>query len=166
MDKTAWLFSPERTTTDPAELLYQIYPRKVGRPHALRAIRRALRQYGYDHLHAATQTYAARAQSLNPQFIPYPATWFNQERFNDDPATWTASSAPASGLNPRDLQTVLKIKEERAAALKNDYCVPGPLSDDWSCLIKQAEYRQLRQEIKNLKIMLETSVDQRLRLQP
>jgi hypothetical protein len=28
------------------------------------------------------------------QYLPNPSTWFNQERYNDDPSTWIRSVAP------------------------------------------------------------------------
>lgn len=86
--KEPWLFTLTPPTIDPANEIYNIYPKKVGRPYALKAIRRALKQFGFDHVVNRTKAYREAVQSINPQFIPYPATWFNQERFNDDPTTW------------------------------------------------------------------------------
>lgn len=71
----------------PAESIYAAYPKKVGRPAALRAIRRALTKCPFDSLLERTRLYAQTC-NVPAQFIPHPSTWFNQERFNDDPATW------------------------------------------------------------------------------
>lgn len=75
------------------EAIYTTYPKKVGRPAAIRAIRRALAKHGFDFLLERTRLYA---QTCNTpvQFIPYPSTWFNEERFNDDPATWRRTIGP------------------------------------------------------------------------
>jgi len=34
-------------------------------------------------------------------FIPHPATWFNQERFNDDPETWRKHDPKAKSPPPK-----------------------------------------------------------------
>jgi DNA-binding transcriptional ArsR family regulator len=75
------------STSSTEEELYAAYPRKVGRPVALRAIRRALAKYPFDFLVERTRLYAQTCNSP-AEFIPHPSTWFNQERFNDDPVTW------------------------------------------------------------------------------
>ena len=70
-----------------AEAIYAAYPKRVGRPAALRAIRRALVKHAFDYLLERTRLYAKTCNAPS-EFIPHPATWFNQERFNDDPTTW------------------------------------------------------------------------------
>jgi hypothetical protein len=72
------------------EEIYVAYPKQVGKPAALRAIRRALAKYPSDFLLERTRLYAITCNSP-VDFIPHPSTWFNQERFNDDPATWRRS---------------------------------------------------------------------------
>lgn len=78
-----------------AERIYGVYPRKVGRPVALRAIARAIAKVGFAELLNRTAAFAAAVAGKDPQFIPHPATWFNQERFADDPATWGGPRAQA-----------------------------------------------------------------------
>lgn len=70
-----------------AEEIYQAYPLKVGRPQALKAILKASRKFPMAVLFDRTKAYAA-ARNGDTEFMPHPATWFNQERFNDDPSTW------------------------------------------------------------------------------
>lgn len=74
-----------------AELIYASYPHKVGRPVALKAIRKALRNFTFAFLLERTQAYA-KLRNGDKSFMPHPATWFNQERFNDDPSTWGRST--------------------------------------------------------------------------
>jgi len=75
------------------EAIYEAYPKKIGKPAALRAIRRALTRFGPEFLLERTKLYAATYNG--PQrFIPNPAKWFREERFNDDPATWRRADAP------------------------------------------------------------------------
>jgi len=71
--------------------VYQAYPRKVGRPGALRSIAKAIRNIGFDSLLAKTKQFAQARAGADPTFTPNPATWFNQERYADDPATWASA---------------------------------------------------------------------------
>ena len=70
-----------------AEDIYQAYPLKVGKPMALRSISKAMQKMPPETLLKLTKAYAAR-RGGDLSFTPHPATWFNQERFNDDPSTW------------------------------------------------------------------------------
>lgn len=74
------------------EQIYDCYPRKVGRPEALKAILKAMGKIDATKLMEKTKLYAASRVGEDPNFTPHPATWFNQERYNDDPATWKRSS--------------------------------------------------------------------------
>ena len=76
--------------------IYAAYPRKVGKPAAVRAIQRALRTYPVELLLERTTIYATICGSVpmaQRRFIPHPATWFNRERFNDDQETWLISAS-------------------------------------------------------------------------
>lgn len=76
---------------DPAMVLYEAYPRKVGKQEALKVIRRLLKG-GADHavLLAKTVAYSSinREEGADPGYIPHPATWFNGGRYDDDPNEW------------------------------------------------------------------------------
>lgn len=76
---------------------WQAYPRKVGKPQARAAFRSVLKRErgGMD---AVTDRVADglkrwrahwKAEGTDPRFIPHPATWLNQERYNDRPTTET-----------------------------------------------------------------------------
>lgn len=74
------------------ESLYKTYPRKVGKVTAIKAIQKALRSHTYDFLIEATAAYAqavAQWDETKLGYVPHPATWFNQQRFNDDRVEWT-----------------------------------------------------------------------------
>jgi hypothetical protein len=74
--------------TTQAEAIYQAYPRRVKKPEALKAIRKAMSSHAPDFLLERTQAYAAAIAWQEKQFIPHPSTWFNAEQFNDDPEDW------------------------------------------------------------------------------
>lgn len=68
------------------ELIYDAYPKKVGRPDAFKAIKKALGVVTYDYLLEKTKLYAdlVRKSGVDPKYIPHPSTWYNQDRFNDN----------------------------------------------------------------------------------
>lgn len=75
--------------------IYDAYPLHVGKPAALKAIKRQIQLSGGPEgamkLLEKTQAFAAvRAGDLD--FCPHPSTWFNQQRYNDDPKTWTRNN--------------------------------------------------------------------------
>ena len=74
------------------EAVYEAYPKKVGKPKALISIQKAVEKHGYSLVLDRTKQYARAVTDKESQYIPHPATWFNQERFNDDPATWNNSA--------------------------------------------------------------------------
>lgn len=78
------------------EEIYAAYPKKIGKPAALRTIRRALAKHPPEFLLARTRLFASTFDG-EQRFIPYPSRWFGEERFNDDPSTW----AVATGSNAK-----------------------------------------------------------------
>jgi len=75
-----------------ALIIYNYYPRKVGRTKALASIIKCLME-GEDPvlMRNATRKYAECVASWpeeEKRYIPHPSTWFNQGRFMDDPENW------------------------------------------------------------------------------
>lgn len=87
---------------DFSERIYQAYPLKVGKPAALKAIRKALTKETPEALLKATVAFCA-ARNGNLDFCPHPSTWFNQERWKDDSSTW-ARNEPAPNGHPNGTQ--------------------------------------------------------------
>jgi uncharacterized protein YdaU (DUF1376 family) len=88
-----------------AEAIYGIYPRKAGRGAALKAIEKALKRSGLTELEMqvkvrefakAVQLRLDQDPTFSLNFVPHPQTWFNQERYMDDPAEWSRMNSPAS----------------------------------------------------------------------
>lgn len=78
------------------EAFWQAYPRREGKPAARRAFKAALKR-GADlqAMGAGLRVWGAHwAERNDPQFIPHPSTWLNQERWNDTPPPL---AAPRSG---------------------------------------------------------------------
>jgi hypothetical protein len=78
---------------------WQAYPRKKGKAAARKAWKAAKNLPDTDALRAAIKQQTKSEQWSNPRFIPYPATWINGERWNDEPdppksATATITHSP------------------------------------------------------------------------
>jgi len=75
-----------------AEVVYAEYPRNVGKAAALPKIVSALKQAGFERLLNRTKQFALLTADREREFIPHPHTWFNQQRYNDDPDEWMSKA--------------------------------------------------------------------------
>lgn len=66
------------------------YPRRTGKLDAERKFTLAVRRVPPDEIVAAAVRYATSIDGTDPRFIPHPATWLHQGRWDDEPATATA----------------------------------------------------------------------------
>jgi len=64
---------------------YAAYPRKRGRGQALKAYKAARKKVGADVLLARLRQQLQALTARGPEFVPYPATWLNGERWDDEP---------------------------------------------------------------------------------
>jgi phage replication O-like protein O len=71
-----------------AEEIYKLYPRRVGKPVAIKAIAKAIKTHTLEHVKTRTMEFAQAWEGGDLTFCPHPATWFNQDRFNDAPEEW------------------------------------------------------------------------------
>lgn len=134
--------------TEPALIIYQLYPLKVSRPQALRAISKAIRVFGFEFIRERTELYA-RMRGTDKSFMPYPATWYNGERFNDDPETWLPRGKSVQAT-PFNLKTTIDAKEKLCAELKFRHSYEDAFGLNWSNLEAKEKFRSLRGEIKAL----------------
>jgi helix-turn-helix protein len=78
-------FKAVQAVPDQALIVYDLYPRKIGKPKALASIQKAIKKFGFEKVKAATLAFSKLWQGhADLTFCPHPTTWFNQERFNDD----------------------------------------------------------------------------------
>lgn len=78
------------------EVFYQAYPHKVGRPAAAKSFTKANKKAPLEQILAGLETYIGSKPPDRPWCNP--ATWLNQERWNDHPAP---VQPPAKPLSPR-----------------------------------------------------------------
>jgi len=82
------------------DAFWEQYPRKVGKIDALKAYTKAVKVAGVEPVLLGVKRYAADPNLPERQFIPNPATWLNQGRWDDDPCAPRASKptdAPRTG---------------------------------------------------------------------
>ena len=106
------------------ERIYAEYPRKVGKPKALKAISKAVGEFSEAVVLEKTKAYALARIGEDSQFTPHPATWFGQQRFNDDSGTWKNGST--TGNKSNGATTVIQGKEleriiERMKTIRSTY---------------------------------------------
>lgn len=74
------------------EAIYAAYPKHVGKTAAIKAIRVAAGKAGVDALLERTKLYSGIVGGVigtaGAKFVPHPATWFNQGRYDDDQDQW------------------------------------------------------------------------------
>lgn len=70
----------------PEDVIYEAYPKKVGKPDAMKAIKRALRRCPFDKILEQTKKFCLiiTESGKDLKYVPNPSTWFNQDRFNDN----------------------------------------------------------------------------------
>lgn len=77
--------SPKRNSyPSPFEELWELFPRKVGKDDALRVWKKIRGRIEHDALKAAISKHAALVAGKEKQYIPHPATWLNDGRWQDE----------------------------------------------------------------------------------
>ena len=101
-----------------AEEIYQLYPRKLSKKEAIRSIVKALSSYSPEFLKEKTKLYAKLSAWKGKDYIPYPSTWFNHERFNDNPEEWKDHSGNkgAMSLSENGLKVSQMISQKASMA--------------------------------------------------
>lgn len=119
-----------------ADEIYAQYPRKVARPVAIKSIAKACERLCPRCLLERTELYAAARRLEDPAYTPHPATWFNQERYNDDPSTWSrrAANPRNSGISDevreqgRKIAQLIKQRQTACATTRNTTPVREPMA--------------------------------------
>ena len=108
---------PPSTATN-IEAIYQAYPRHVGKRVAHKAIEKALKHIGYPDLLAAVTEYAAAVSGSDKKFVPHPATWFNNRRWEDDREEWKDEGR--NGKPKRGAEATIDAAQNWAASFRGD----------------------------------------------
>lgn len=120
---------------------WKIYPRKIAKEAALKAWVKAKKERALPSIQKLAETLEEHAQILHwrdkPDAIPYPASWINGKRWNDEAKAKWAPSIPKPVSSPADLAA-----RDLKAALNNarneiDKAI-APASDGWNGLSRSA----------------------------
>ena len=93
-----------------AEQVYELFPKKVGREDALRAITNALKKHDLAYLLDKTNQFRECVESWPSSYryfqdggdrCPHPASFYNAGRYADDPREWKRHGARTSAPNAR-----------------------------------------------------------------
>lgn len=122
------------TKEEMALAIYAEYPRKVGRPVALRAILKAMKKCPFPTLLAKTKAYAAAREEQDPQWTPHPSTFFNQERYNDAPETWAPSLSRPTILPAVELRLLQERIACHVANPESTFCTEEPTQEQRKAL--------------------------------
>lgn len=105
---------PSAATRRACENIYDAYPKKVAKQEALKAIEKACTQIPPDELLRRVKAFAdqMRIEGKDPQYIPYPATWFNRGSYDDDftphvPPRKEANGYSNPGITDAELRAAL-----------------------------------------------------------
>lgn len=79
--------STKTTVEDQWNQWWTAYPRKVGKQAARKAWDRARKKRSAADLQAALEAHLPAMAATDPQFVPNPATWLGQGRYEDPPPT-------------------------------------------------------------------------------
>lgn len=72
---------------------YDAYPRKQGKRKAAQEFARAKRRKPPPEIIQAAKEFAAATVWQDPKYLPLPATWLHQDRFDDDRTEWLEPAA-------------------------------------------------------------------------
>lgn len=75
----------ENQLTNPFDIFWSIYPRRTGKQAAKASFEKAVKAVGLDKVMDGVRALAHDPNLPAEQFIPNPATWLNQGRWDDDP---------------------------------------------------------------------------------
>ena len=133
-------------TSEQAITLYAAYPRKVGRGAAIKSITRALKTATFEELLEAVETYARARENQDRQYTPYPATWFNQQRWLDDRSEWFAAEEVNSAEAFEKLRVAIRdhgIMGRRGAAVDLDPQIMSAAEKiGWQRLCEMTEFNR------------------------
>lgn len=92
---------PITNKPDEFELFWSLYPRKVGKLAAQRALKKALKTSKLNDIINAVRVFSAqiKLKATATEFIPHPSTWLNAGRYLDEHGRDPGGSASAHGTS-------------------------------------------------------------------
>ncbi len=150
---------PKKTDTDISHRIYDAYPKKIDKKRAIQSINKAIidmkRNGGTaENLLETVKQYRREVErhGLNSRHekwasIPHPSTWFNQGRYELEPAEWTSLFREGKHTNiekPKEVETEPKFWRKVLKALYPD-SDPSRMLWDHFCI----NHPDISQEVKD-----------------
>ena len=107
---------------------WEIYPRKQGKGKAKEAFIKATKVAHVDEVVAGAERYAADPNLPDPKFVPLPATWLNQERWDDGPLPLNRELTN-SERNIQNFRAKLALLEEPMKEVESGQVTSGSIAD-------------------------------------
>jgi hypothetical protein len=85
--------------TDRFDEFWKVFPKKAGKPSAIKAWQKAVRKTDPGKIIAAARVYAG-TEGVQRGFIKFPQGWLNEERFNDPDLQPPSVGAPVQRWVP------------------------------------------------------------------
>lgn len=150
-----------RITEKMCEEIYKLYPRKRGRGAALKAIKKAIKDFGFDDLKAAVVSFAEEwktklANGEDIKFCPWPQKFFNEQRYRDEPdiaphqTTSTTPQKQGKQMSVWELKQLRDTLQEDARQIRQRYCAEEAHFTSWDSEAKRKEYADLQTQVKEL----------------
>lgn len=111
--------APAMNYPDTFAAWWERYPRKVGKQAALAAYNKARRKAGgHYRLFSSLEDHNAawKANGTDDQFIPHPATWLNEGRYDDPPPAITGPRAPSGSKSAENMARIQRSAARAAGA--------------------------------------------------
>lgn len=75
--------NPPPAKPDRFDEFWKAYPKKSGKPKAVKAWANAIKRHDPEKIIAAAKVYAKAVEGADPKYTKHPQGWLNDERFND-----------------------------------------------------------------------------------
>jgi len=122
---------PKRTSDESPEFLsfWQAYPRKESRPQAERAFRKAIKLADLAAILKGLERFKEVWKQNDACWIPYPASWLNGHRWNDEPAkpSQPTQSGKLNWLRIKELKEIIRQLEGQLHSHMDRERNPGKL---------------------------------------
>jgi len=122
---------PKRTSDESPEFLsfWQAYPRKESRPQAERAFRKAIKLADLAAILKGLERFKEVWKQNDACWIPYPASWLNGHRWNDEPAkpSQPTQSGKLNWLRIKELKEIIRQLEGQLHSFMDKQRNPGKL---------------------------------------
>jgi|TARA_Y100000310_G_scaffold127848_3_gene127012 predicted phage replisome organizer len=99
--KTDTPIDEKKLLEDNINKIYKAYPKKTAKQKALASIKKALKKISFDKLLPIVVLYAKYRKNEDPQYTPYPATWFNNDMWNDIEDFKPSNNFKQNGQTPK-----------------------------------------------------------------